>query len=98
VTAAELLAAAADAGLTVTAGEDGTLRIRGPRTAGLLARQLLARKDEVLHELALETLRDVLGGIDVIADGATAEEPWTDMTRWPPGSIGAAANSGDFWD
>jgi hypothetical protein len=89
VTAAELLAAAAGAGLTVTAEEDGTLRIRGPRTAGPLARQLLARKHEVLLELALTALRDVLGDIEIVTGTGTS---------WPPGTNGAAARSGDFWD
>lgn len=97
MTGAELLAAAGSAGLTVTSAEDGTLRIRGPRTAGPIARQLLDRKDEVLLELALTTLRDVLGDIEIVADGET-ETAWRDKDGWPPGTIGAAANSGDFWD
>lgn len=51
VNAAQLLADARAAGLTVTADGD-RLVVRGPREAGHLARAVLARKAEVLADLA----------------------------------------------
>lgn len=83
MTAAELLARAHKAGLTV-AQEDGTLRIRGPRAAGEIARQLVDRKGDVLRELALTALRGACGDIEILA--------WHDSTRLPPGSIDAEAS------
>ena len=97
MTAGELIARAHAAGLTIASQEDGTLRIRGPRAAGPLARELLDRKDEVLLELALTALRDACGDIEILT-GTETETPRHDKAGWPPGTIGATANSGDFWD
>lgn len=52
MTLVELLAAARSAGLTLTAGPDGTLTVNGPRTAGHIARALLARKADVVPIVA----------------------------------------------
>jgi hypothetical protein len=89
-----LLAQARGAGLHV-ANDEGILRVRGPRSLGPLARQLLARKGDVLDELALETVRQVFRRIEVVAVESLAP-PGGDT--WPAGTTGAAANSGGFWD
>lgn len=54
MTAAELLARATGAGFTLTAAADGTLRIRGPRDHEQLARELMARKAEVLDAIGAD--------------------------------------------
>jgi hypothetical protein len=54
----ELLTEAREAGLTLARiegarGEDDTLRVRGPRSADALVRELLTRKDAVLTAIAV---------------------------------------------
>jgi hypothetical protein len=47
----QLLASAREAGFAMDHGPDGALKLRGPKEAGQLARELLARKPEVLTVL-----------------------------------------------
>lgn len=49
----ELLAEAHRVGLALSREPDDTLRIRGPRAAGPIARQLLARKNDVLATVSI---------------------------------------------
>ena len=51
----EMLAQGRQAGLTLTLtrGDDDTLRIRGPRSAGPVARELLGRKEDVLTAVSV---------------------------------------------
>jgi hypothetical protein len=52
-TVIELLAEAHTVGLALSREPDDTLRIRGPRAAGPIARQLLARKNDVLTTVSV---------------------------------------------
>jgi hypothetical protein len=52
-TVIELLAQARKAQLTLSRGEDDTLRVRGPRSAEPLVRELLSRKDAVLTTVSV---------------------------------------------
>lgn len=52
-TVIELLAEAHRVGLALWREPDDTLRIRGPRAAGPIARQLLARKNDVLATVSV---------------------------------------------
>ena len=52
-TVIELLAEAHRVGLALSREPDDTLRIRGPRAAGPIARQLLARKNDVLATVSV---------------------------------------------
>lgn len=52
-TVIELLAEAHRVGLALSHEPDDTLRIRGPRAAGPIARQLLARKNDVLATVSV---------------------------------------------
>lgn len=52
-TVIDLLVQARNARLTLTRGEDDTLRIRGPRSAETLVHELLERKEQVLTTVAI---------------------------------------------
>jgi hypothetical protein len=52
-TVIELLAQARQVGLVLALGDDDTLRVRGPRSAESIARELLARKEQVLTTVSL---------------------------------------------